>query len=100
MQYVLDHSTIHPPSCTISGHNTSEYCMPLSAQRISYDIRFAWVIVQSEIIVHQILHPAPLPHVQISLSENITEALVIGENIELLSAQVMSPRLESMNYRR
>jgi hypothetical protein len=38
-----------------------------------------------------------LPHIQISLDENIFEALMVSINIALGAHKMMSPNLESMN---
>jgi hypothetical protein len=51
-----------------------------------------------QIIVLDQFQPSPLPHIKISLSENVLETLVIRIDITMGSHQVMSPNLQSMNY--
>src|SRR5688500_6323213 len=44
------------------------------------------------------LYPSSLSHVQICLSENVLETLVISVDVTVSSHQVVSPYLKSMNY--
>jgi hypothetical protein len=46
------------------------------------------------------LYPSALPQIQISLSENILETLVVAVNLASLADEVMPPYLESMDYYR
>jgi hypothetical protein len=56
------------------------------------------MVMHFQIIVLDEFQPSSLPHIKISLSEDIFETLVISVDITMSSHQVMSPNLESMNY--
>jgi hypothetical protein len=69
-------------------------------QSICYDIGPPWVIVHSDVMILNKLYPSALPQIQISLSENILETLVVAVNLASLADEVMPPYLESMDYYR
>src|SRR3954470_15545185 len=71
--------------------------MSLLAQCIRYDVRLTRVVLQSEVVIRQIFHPSSLPHVQVLLSEDMSETLVIREDLELLPIKIVSRGLERMN---
>ena len=43
-------------------------------------------------------HPSSLAHVQIGLSEDPLEALVIGDKFKGLTQKIVSPLLQGMDY--
>jgi hypothetical protein len=55
--------------------------MSFTAQGIHNHICLTGVIVNLQIIVLDQLQPPSLAHVQISLSENLLQALVVGEDM-------------------
>jgi hypothetical protein len=69
-----------------------------SAEGVGNYIGFSRVIMDTKIIVLDELNPSPLSHVQLPLSEDILEALVIGVDITPVSNEIVTPSLESMNY--
>jgi hypothetical protein len=52
-----------------------------------------------QIIIFYQFHPSRLPHIQVGLSENILETLVIGEDIAVITHQVMPPNFQGMHNR-
>ncbi|KAM2100092.1 hypothetical protein ACFX1T_027281 [Malus domestica] len=57
------------------------------------------MIFDRAVIVSDKFHPSSLPQVQVSLSKDILEALMISKDAALLTVQVMSPNLQSEHYR-
>src|SRR3954470_13040345 len=53
------------------------------AQRIGYDIRLPRRVLNINRVLSNGLKPSSLPQVQIGLSEQVLQALVIGEDINL-----------------
>jgi hypothetical protein len=58
----------------------------------------ARVIVNLKIIVLDQLQPSSLPHVQIRLSENVLQALVINEDMSHIPKKIMPPGMQGINY--
>ena len=71
--------------------------MILPAQGICYNIGFSRMVVHFQIIVLDQLWPSMLPHVQLRLSEDVFETLVISVYVTYVSQQVMSPYLLGVN---
>ena len=57
----------------------------LPAQSICNHIGLAWSIFNTWIVLLNHFDPSSLPEVEVGLSEDILEALVIGENVHLPS---------------
>ena len=53
--------------------------------------------MEFQIIVLDQFEPSSLPHVDVGLSEDIFETLVIGINIAMLPEKIMTPGLQSMD---
>src|SRR4051812_41222358 len=98
MQSAFNNSPVDPHRSSASDDDTSQDCMSLSAQCICYDIRLTRVVLQSKVVVRQIFHPSSQPHIQVLLCEDMPEAIVIREDLELLPIKIVSPGLECMNY--
>lgn len=60
-------------------------------------ISLAWSVFNAWIVLLDHLDPTSLPEVEIGLSEDILEALMIGENVHLSAQQEMSPCDQCMN---
>ena len=43
----------------------------------------SWVVMQSEVIVFQILHLPALPYVKVPLCKNVLQTLVVRKHLEL-----------------
>jgi hypothetical protein len=67
-------------------------------QSVFYNVGLSWVIVDSDIIILSQLYSYALPQIQISLSENILETLVVTINLPSMADEVMPPYLENMDY--
>src|SRR4051812_19557977 len=55
----------------------------LAAQRIGYDIRLARHILNIHGVLSNGLEPSPLPQIQIGLCEQVLQAFVVCEHINL-----------------
>jgi hypothetical protein len=69
-----------------------------ATQGICNHIRLTGMIVNLKIIVLNQLHPSSLPHIQISLSEKVLQALVISEDMSHIPKKIMPPGTQGMNY--
>ena len=70
-----------------------------ATQRICHHISFAWSVIDSEIEVLDGLNPPCRTQVEIGLSEDILEALVVGEDLTTVSQQIVTLCLQSMDNR-
>jgi hypothetical protein len=61
----------------------------LAAKRICNHISFAGMIMDFQIIILDQFQPSSLPHIQIRLSENILETLVVSADIAVITHQVV-----------
>ena len=52
------------------------------------------------VIILDQFKPSTLPHIEIRLSENILEALVISIDVAMITKQIMTPYFESMDNSR
>lgn len=50
-----------------------------SAQRISYNIGFTLMVTKVKTIILHKFEPPPLPHIQLSLTEQVLQTLMITE---------------------
>jgi hypothetical protein len=69
-----------------------------ATQGIRNHILLTGVIVNLNIIVLDQLQPSSLPHVQISLSEEVLQDLVINEDMSHIPKEIMPPGTQGMNY--
>jgi hypothetical protein len=67
------------------------------AQGILNHIRLTGVIVNLKIIVLDELQPPSLMHVQISLNENVLQALMVGEDMNHIPQMIASPCPQGKN---
>jgi hypothetical protein len=51
------------------------------------------MIVNLQLIVLDQFKPSSLPHIEISLSEDVLEAFVIGIDIAMIPKKIMTPNL-------
>ena len=72
--------------------------MLLSTQGICNQIRLARMVMNLQVIILDELQPTVLPKVEILLSEDVFQALVIGVDLALSSHYIMFPYLERMHY--
>jgi hypothetical protein len=63
----------------------------LAAQNIRKHIHLAGVIMNFKIIILNQLQPPSVTHVQISLNENVLQALVLGEDMNYIPQNIMPP---------
>ena len=68
-----------------------------AAQGISHYISLAGGIGYTHVKVCNSLHPSLLTEVQIWLSKQILQTLVVGEDFATITKKVMSPLLQCMN---
>jgi hypothetical protein len=68
-----------------------------AAKGIHNHIRLTGVIMNLKIIVLDQLQPSYLTHVQISLSENVRQALVVGEDMNHIPKKKLPPCPQSKN---
>ena len=61
-----------------------------SAQRVSNHISLAWSILDTRIVLLNHFDPSSFPEVEIVLSEDVLETLVISENVHFSSQQEKS----------
>src|SRR3954471_1941137 len=71
----------------------------LTAQRICNDICFTRMILHIQVIVLNKLQPSAQPEVQLPLSENILQTLMISEYVTTVSNKIVRPCLQRMNNR-
>ena len=70
----------------------------LSAQSICNHIRLAWSVLNAGVVLLDHLDPTSLAEVQMRLCEDVLQALVISEDVDLSAQQQMSPRNQSMYH--
>src|SRR3954462_11426695 len=71
----------------------------LATQGISHHISFAKGVRNSHVVVGYCLEPSLLAEIQVWLSKQVLQALVIGVDLATISDEVMSPQLQCINYR-
>ena len=77
--------------------NLEVVAVRLAAQGISHYISLAWGIGNIQIKICNSLHPSLLTEVQVWLSKQILQTLVVGEHLATITEKVMSLLLQSMN---
>jgi hypothetical protein len=63
-----------------------------AAKRICNHVSFVGMIMDFQIVILYQFQPPSLPHIQIGLSENIPETLVIYVDVAAITHQVMPPK--------
>ena len=76
----------------LEGLENQTVAVSLPAQSVSNDIGLAWSIFNTQIILLNHFDPTSLAEVEVGLSENVLEALMISEDVHFPSQQEMSPR--------
>ena len=77
--------------------NLEVVAVRLAAQGINHYISLAWRIGNTQVNVCNKLHPSLLTEVQIWLSKQILQTLVVSEDLATITEKVMSPLLQRMN---
>ena len=77
--------------------NLKVVAVRLVAQGISHYISLAWHIGNTQLKVCDKLHPSLLTEVQIWLSKQILQTLVVSEDLATITEKVMSPLLQRTN---
>ena len=77
--------------------NLEVVAVRLAAQGISHYISLAWCIGNTQVKVCNNLHPSLLTEVQVWLSKQILQTLVVSEDLATITDKVMSPLLQRMN---
>jgi hypothetical protein len=97
---ILSHDRGYPNARFFPGDTNSRQVVAVSfaTQGIRNHIRLTGMIMNLKIIVLDQLQPYSLPHVQIRLSENVLQALMISEDISHISKKIMPPDTQGMNY--
>ena len=73
--------------------NLEVVAVRLVAQGIGHYISLAWGIGYTHVKVCNSLHPSLLTEVQVWLSKQILQTLVVGEDLATITEKVMSPLL-------
>ena len=69
----------------------------LATQSVGDYVSLAWMIVNLQVVVLDQFKPSTLPHVQIFLSKEVLQVLVVGVDITLVPDQVVSPNLQGVH---
>jgi hypothetical protein len=69
-----------------------------SAEGVCYHVGLSGVIMNLKVIIFDQFQPSSLTEIEIWLSEDIPQTLMIGENVTFVPNQVMPPYLQSMHY--
>ena len=77
--------------------NLEVVAVRLAAQGISHYISLAWGIRNTQVKICNNLHPSLLTEVQVWLSKQILQTLVVGEDIAMITEKVMSPLFQCMD---
>ena len=77
--------------------NLEVVAVRLAAQGIIHYISLSWGIRNTQVKICNNLHPSLLTEVQIWLSKQILQTLVVGEDVATITEKVMSPLLKCMN---
>ena len=73
--------------------NLEVVAVRLAAQGISHYISLAWGIGYTHVKICKSLHPSLLTEVQVWLSKQTLQTLVVGEDLTTITEKVMSPLL-------
>src|SRR4051812_24291200 len=70
-----------------------------ATQGIVHHISFARVAMNIHVEIGYCLEPSLLAEIQIWLSKQVFQALVVGVDLATITNEVMSPQLQCINYR-
>src|ERR1041385_6293604 len=70
-----------------------------TTQGISHHISFARGVMNIHVEIGYCLEPSLLAEIQVGLSKQVLQALVIGVDLAMITNEVMSPQLQCINYR-
>ena len=84
----------------VKGMYRHEFGFFFSTQRICDTIRFPRVIVDLTVIVFYQLEPPSLSHIEVFLSKDILEALMVCENLTSHPIEVVSLNLQGKDHSR
>jgi hypothetical protein len=70
----------------------------LAAQGVCNHIHLTRMTVNLKIIVLDQLQPSSLPHVKISLTKKVLQALVVSEDMSHIPKEIMPPGTQGMNH--
>ena len=76
----------------LEGLENQTVAVSLPDQSVSNDIGLAWSIFDTRIVLLNHFDPTSLSEVEVGLSEDVLEALMIREDVHFPSQQEMSPR--------
>src|ERR1041385_717804 len=69
-----------------------------ATQGISHHISFARGIMNIHVEIGDCLEPSLLAEIQVGLSKQVLQALVVGVDLATITNEVMSPQLQCINY--
>src|SRR3954468_8941274 len=69
-----------------------------AAQGISHHISFARGVMNIHVEIGYCLEPSLLAEIQVWLSKQIFQTLVVGVDLATITDEVMSPQLQRINY--
>ena len=75
----------------LEGLVNQTVAVSLPTQSVCNDIGLAWSIFNTRIILLNHFDPTSLPGVEVGLSEDVLETLMISEDVHFPSQQEMSP---------
>jgi hypothetical protein len=67
------------------------------AKGIGYHISLTRMVMNTDVIILDKLHPSSLPHVQLLLREYILQALMVGVDFTMVSDEIVLPCFEGMD---
>src|SRR3954464_8310727 len=70
----------------------------LATQGIGHHISFSRGVRNSHVVVGYCLEPSLLAEIQVGLSKQVLQALVVGVDLTTITDEVMSPQLQCINY--
>ena len=73
--------------------NLEVVAVRFAAQGINHYISLAWSIGDTQVKICNSLHPSLLTEVQVWLSKQILQTLVVSEDLAMITEKVMSPLL-------
>ena len=82
----------------LEGLENQTVALSLPAQSVCNDIGLEWSIFNTQIILLNHLDPTSLPEVEVWLSEDVVEALMISEDVAMGSHQIVSAHFQCMDH--
>src|SRR3954463_13636237 len=69
-----------------------------AAQGIGHHVSFARGIMNIHVEIGYCLEPSLLAEIQVRLSKQVLQAVVVGVDLATITEEVMSPQLQCINY--